>query len=138
MGRTIALKLTEKEEAIVTQLNKQGMSNSELLRNSLRQYFEFLHKTTSQDTQEKIVKTPNETIDELKHEIHELRKITKETREQLEQDIGKLNRQLNELFIHSALSKQIPHASNTEAIVDIHHEVDEFLKNRLQQPWLKK
>lgn len=141
MGRTIALKLSEKEEKIITQLNKQGISNSELLRNSLRYYFEFLHESTSQDTQEKsillgeekVASGSHESIDELKQEIHELRKLTKKTQEQLESDIGKLHRQLYHLSIISPISKQIRSPLNIEVISDIHHEVDEFLQKRSQR-----
>jgi hypothetical protein len=141
MGRTIGLKLSEKEEKIVTQLNKQGISNSELLRNSLRHYFEFLHESTSQDTQEKsilhtgekVVFGPHESIGELKLEIHELRQLTKKTQEQLESDIGKLHRQLYELSIQSLVSKQIVSPLKIEVISDIHHEVDDFLQKRLER-----
>jgi len=141
MGRTIALKLSEKEEKIVTQLNKQGISNSELLRNSLRYYFEFIHESTSQDTQEKrilhgeekVASGSHESIDELKQEIHELRKLTKKTQEQLESDIGKLHRQLYLLSSISPISKQMRSPLNIEVISDIHHEVDEFLQKQSQR-----
>jgi hypothetical protein len=77
MRRTIALKLSEEEEKIVTQLNKKSMSNSEILRNALHHYFELIQESHFQDYPfkrslhvEEHPKTRfNVSIEELKQEV---------------------------------------------------------------------
>ena len=141
MHRTIALKLSEEEDQIVTQLNKKGVSNSELLRNALRQYFELIHESPFQDDQLKSslhmeghTNTGfNESIEGLKQEMQELREQMKKTQMQVESDVMILQRQMYQLPITSQISKEISAPVNVKTVSDIHHEVDEFLKKRLQR-----
>ena len=141
MRRTIALKLSEEEDQIVTQLNKQGVSNSELLRNALRQYFEYIHESPSQDYQLKSslsMEEPtntgfNDSFKGLKQEMQELREQMKITQVQVESDVMTLQRQMYQLPITSQISKQISAPVKVKAVSDIHHEVDEFLKKRSQR-----
>jgi transposase-like protein len=141
MRRTIALKLSEEEDQIVTQLNKKGVSNSELLRNALRQYFELIHESPFQDDQlkssllmEEHTNTGfNDSFKGLKQEIQELREQMKITQVQVESDVMTLQRQMYQLPITGQISKQISAPVKVKAVSDIHHEVDEFLKKRLQR-----
>jgi hypothetical protein len=141
MGRTIALKLTEKEDQIVTQMNKQGISNSELLRNALRQYVESLQQPTDQEHQEKSVAQINEneipivqeSFEGLKQELEVLRDQTKKTKEQIDIDMGILQRQLYQLSMTRLVTKQAKEHLQRPVIADIHTEVDEFLKKRSLQ-----
>lgn len=141
MGRTIALKLSEKEDQIITQLNKQGMSNSELLRNALRHYFEYLHTSTSQDSQEKSILQTKECTNmdaydfckTLKQEMQELWEQAKKSQEQIESDIAGLHRQLYQLSINDLISNYNSSPVRAKVVSDIHNEVDEFLKKRSQR-----
>jgi hypothetical protein len=138
MGRTIALKLTEKEDQIVTQLNKQGVTNSELLRNALRQYFEYLQESISSEQQEKnpiqrdreSILPVHESFEGLKLELEGLQVQTKKTKEQIESDIGSLQKQIHQLSIPEPVTKQVRAPMKITVVKDIHNEVDEFLKNR--------
>jgi len=144
MGRTIALKLTEKEDQIVTQMNKQGMSNSELLRNALRQYFESLQQITGEDHPEKSVTqisendlpVVQESFEGLKQELEDLREHTKKTKEQIDIDMGILQKQLLQLSMTRLVTKQTK--ERQPSVRDIHSEVDEFLKKRSHQTELWK
>jgi hypothetical protein len=139
MGKTIALKLSEKEEQIVAQLNKQGICNSELLRNALRQYFEYIHELPSRDNQVKNNILPEENAESkfsesfkgLKQEIQDLRDQMNKTQKQVESDVMKLQRQLYLLSITDPISKRISTPFKFDIVYDIHQQVDEFLKKRL-------
>lgn len=141
MHRTIALKLSEEEDQIVTQLNKQGVSNSELLRNALRQYFEYIHESPSQNYQlqsslsmEEHTNTGfSESFKGLKLEMQELREQMKKTQDLVEIDVMTLQRQLDQLPITGLISKQISAPVKVKIASDIHHEVDEFLKKQSQR-----
>lgn len=141
MRRTIALKLSEEEDQIVTQLNKKGVSNSELLRNALRQYFELIHESQCEDDQlksslhmqEHTTTGFNDSFKGLKQEMQELREQMKITQVQVESDVMTLQRQMYQLPITGQISKQISAPVKVKAVSDIHHEVDEFLKKRLQR-----
>jgi hypothetical protein len=140
MGRTIALKLSQKEEQIVTQLNKQGMTNSELLRNALRQYFEYLHQTTALNTLEKtmLFTQDNEnimtgdSINNLKKEVEEVRSLTVKTREELQNEITKLQQTTSELYIDTTVIQQKSLPSRTDVTKDVHREVDVFLERQMK------
>jgi hypothetical protein len=146
MRRTIALKLSEEEDQIVTQLNKQGMSNSELLRNALRQYFEYIHESPSQEYQLQSslhMEEPTTTglsgsLEGLKLEMQELRQQMKVKQELIEIDVVTLQRQLDKLPITDSISKQISAPVKIKITSDIHHEVDDFLKKRSQRMNLSK
>ncbi len=141
MRRTIALKLSEEEDQIVTQLNKKGVSNSELLRNALRQYFELIHESPFQDDQLKSSLHMEEhsnmgfhkSLEGLKQEMQELRNQMKKTQVQVESDVMILQRQMYQRPITNQISKQISVPVKVNAVFDIHHEVDEFLKKRSQR-----
>jgi len=138
MSKTIALKLSEKEEQIITQLNKQGMSNSELLRNALYQYFEHIHIISSKDTQMKntFVKQEKQPIDfshsynELKQEMQQLREQMKKTQEQVENNVRALQRQLCLFTITAPISQQIPSPVKRDIVRDVHQQVDDFLNSQ--------
>ena len=62
MGKTIALKLSKKEEQIITQFNKKGMTNSDLLRSALRLYVQNIPEFSSKDAQMKNIFVKQETV----------------------------------------------------------------------------
>jgi hypothetical protein len=138
MGRTIALKLSEKEDEIVTQFNKLGMSNSELLRAALRQYFEQCNMASNPDHQIKNIFPSEENIhtdvsgpfNGLKQEVQDLQEQMKRTENQIEHNITKLQRQIDLLLTMDPFLEQVSSAMKFDVINDIHHEIDEFLKKR--------
>jgi 2-oxoglutarate dehydrogenase complex dehydrogenase (E1) component-like enzyme len=140
MGKTIALKLTEKEEKIVAQFNKQGISNSNLLRNALRQYINTLPEYTAIDPQMKnvFIKDENEqtnfskSLKELKQEMERLREQMRKTQKQVESNVMAFQRRLYLLSLSTPLSEQIPTPIKLDIIQEIHQQVDEFLNKRLE------
>jgi len=55
------------------------------------------------------------------------------TQVQVESDVMTLQRQMYQLPISGHISKQISAPVKVKSVSDIHHEVDEFLKKRLQR-----
>jgi len=138
MGKTIALKITEKEDQIIQQLNRQGITNSELLRTALRQYFKHLYETTSQhleqagvvEIDEHSIPPIQDSLEEVKEELIELREQTKRTKQQIESDICNLHTQLAQLSQSSHVATRMSDPFKDTYENDIHSEVDEFLKRR--------
>jgi hypothetical protein len=129
MSRTIAVKISEKEEQIITHLNRQGISNSEILRTALHHYFELLHQPIPEDKPEKDILS----LMELKDEMQLLQEQTRRSQEQLEHEIGKLHRQLYQLTADPNVVPRVSLLGKRERIGDIHREVDEFLRTITQQ-----
>jgi gas vesicle protein len=147
MGKTIALKITEKEDQIIQQLNRQGITNSELLRTALRQYFRQLYESTSHhlvqagvvEVDEHSIPPIQDSLEEVKEELIELREQTKRTKEQIEDDILNLHKQLYQLTQSRNIITQMGDPFKDTLENDIHDEVDEFLKKRsIQEDLLRK
>ncbi|MBN1281101.1 MAG: hypothetical protein JXA00_05585 [Candidatus Thermoplasmatota archaeon] len=144
MGTTIALKLSAKEERIVAELNRQGMSKSELLRSALREYFKMLHDSSKEWTSEYIPEPQKsddliqlqESLLTLRQELNAVRHQVETTHLHLTEDVQRLQQQISEL------SQMAPHEPQTGAVqkarvlCDIHDEVDTFLKVRHQRQTL--
>jgi polyhydroxyalkanoate synthesis regulator phasin len=139
MGTTIALKLSEKEKEIVTQLNKKGVSNSELLRKALNQYFKSICESSSLEFKENnnFLKNINvdsdfyEAFNSLKEEINKLREQIFSIQQQIQNDVMKVQRQLYLLSMTNSSSKQIPEPIKNNFDNIIHEQVDEFLKKHI-------
>jgi hypothetical protein len=94
MGKTISLKVTEKEHQMIEHLNKQGFSNSQLLRNALHHYFAEVLKFSPQNsevnnmfhTDEQRQTELVEPYGELKNEMQQLRGQLLKTQRQVEND----------------------------------------------------
>lgn len=145
MGRTISLKLTDKEERIVSQLNRQGISNSELLRDALWQYFEagnsLSHHTvelrqtpiqTDVPTTEPVVQ---DYIKHLKDEIQQLRDQNQKFQTQIGEEFSRLHGQLFRISRTNDPSRLIlPNRRTPEPPTPQFHQthqvIDEFLKKR--------
>jgi DNA-directed RNA polymerase subunit F len=136
MGKTIALKLTKKEEQVVIELNKQGISNSELLRNALCQYCKGFHEASIQDRQKKTLEylgkntngEPDESFSELKQEIQKLWEQMDKTQRQIDTNINTIQRQMYLLSVGEPSSKPTSETVRFTIVSDVHQEVDEFLK----------
>ena len=141
MGKTIALKLSEKEHQVVTQINKQGMTNSQLLRAALRQYFENSPKSSSQDysidttlfTEKNQNAEISISVQELRQEIRELWNQMEKKQKQVDDHIMTLQRQIFLRSIGDPFSKHTTDSMKVDTMCDIHSEIDEFLKK--QKNW---
>lgn len=136
MGKTIALKLTKKEEQIIAELNKLGLTNSDLLRNALREYLAYIHESSSEDKELKNIFIKQEdkqirlfdTFKELKQDIQQLQEEMKKTQKQFENDMTLLQRRLYLLSVDHPIAAQHSVSGKEQSVHDIHQEVDEFLK----------
>jgi len=139
MGKTIALKLSEKEKEIVEQLNKKGVSNSELLRKALNQYFINFCELSSVEFKENnnFLQNENlkidfsETYKELKEEISRLREQILTVQQQIQNDVMKIQRQLYLLSMTDSSFQQISDPIKHNIDYKIHEQVDEFLKKQI-------
>ncbi|MEM0493274.1 MAG: hypothetical protein QXS02_04920 [Candidatus Thermoplasmatota archaeon] len=150
MGRTISLKLTDKEERIVSELNRRGISNSELLRDALWYYFGSSTPFIGQKPEQTPVQIHSSNrLDEdkfimdyiahLKEEIQQLREQNQRFQEQIGQEFSRLHGQLyriSRMNESSRLNLSTSGITKTyEQINSIvnestHSEIDEFLKKR--------
>lgn len=140
MGKTVALKLTEKEEQIITHLNKQGMSNSEVLRSALHQFFKTIENpckeivTENKTFPQEDTDTPTVTsLRMLNQEVQELKEQTKRSQDKLESEIAHLQRTTYKMSMLNPSIHRITDPFRMSVVTDIHHEVDEFLKKRNEQ-----
>lgn len=141
MGKTIALKLSKKEEQIITQFNKKGMTNSDLLRSALRHYVQNIPEFSSEDTQMKNIFVKQETIQsdffdsvkELKSELQVLQGQLERTQKQVESEIKTLQRQLYLLTATTSSARQSCSSVKIDIARDIHQQVDEFLNTQTQK-----
>jgi hypothetical protein len=141
MGRTIALKLSLKEEQIVRQLNKQGMTNSELLRNALRQYFEFLHQTTGLIAAEDATSGVHDdasvvfedSLRNIINDVEEIRCSLQKTQDEMHHETERIQQTLSELCIDAAMTQGSPSVLKTELFKDVHEEIDTFLSHQTKQ-----
>lgn len=129
MSRTIAVKISEQEEQIITHLNRQGINNSEILRNALHHYFELLHQPIPEDKPEKNMLS----LMELKNEMHVLQEQTRRSQEQFKHEIAKLHRQLYQLTADPSVFLRASSLGKPEWSTDIHKEIDEFLQKQAHQ-----
>jgi hypothetical protein len=138
MGKTISLKVTEKEHQMIEQLNEQGLSNSQLLRNALHHYFAEVLKFSSSNSETNTIFHTNEqrqtelaeSYRELRKEMQQLRGQLQRTQRQVENDVTALQRRLYLLSLSHPLSEQIPAPLKGDIVRDIHHQVDEFLNSK--------
>ncbi|HIH28208.1 MAG TPA: hypothetical protein HA260_00220, partial [Thermoplasmata archaeon] len=103
MGKTIALKLTKKEEQFISEVNSKGMTNSELLRSALRQYVQSMQEVSSEGSQMKniFVKQENVSADfldivqQLKSDMQVVQGQLERIQKQVENDVQTLQQQLS-------------------------------------------
>lgn len=135
VGKTIGLKLNDKEERIVGQLNREGISHSELLRDALWQYFSTPGKQVNQTKQEEVnigLESVNpivrDYISHLKEEIGQLREENAKLQEQIESEMGRLHNQIYRISANSEMLRSSMLQRDTGSISDIHSNIDNLLK----------
>ncbi len=145
MGKTIALKLSKREELVVEQFNKKGMTNSELLRSALRQYVQSVPEFSSEDAQMKNAFVKQDvvqpdffvSIQELRSEMQALQGQMERTQKQVEGEMRTLQRQLYLLTTPSSGSEEKTSSVKGEIACDIHRQIDEFLNTPSQKNGLE-
>lgn len=146
MGKTIALKLTKKEEKIVSQWNKKGLTNSDLLRTALRHYVENICDVSLEDPLMKdiFVKQNHSSIDfskalrELTVQMHALKEQVKMSQQQVENELKRVHRQVSLLTTDTPTSEQLPDSVKFETLHAVHQQIDELLWKPNQNGCFKK
>lgn len=144
MGKAIALKLTEKEERIVNQLNQQGITHSELLRDALWHYFNSTGQPVNQIQLEKVSLGEPEPVNQVTHdyikhledEVSHLREENRKLQEQIGGEITRLHGQIyrfSTMKANNELSRQNPTNRETKPASDIHSDIDNFLKKETKK-----
>lgn len=142
MGKVISLKLTKQEERIVRRLNKEGVTNSELLRAALWDYFNPSKKTPVKEekntnTLDEEIKSKYEqdkqffydTLYRLNNEVTFLRKQNTELKEEFSEEITRLRKQMsgdNKSFY----PKRSETNSGEKYKFDVRKDIDDLLSNR--------
>jgi len=138
MGKVISLKLTRQEERIVKRLNQEGITNSELLRSALWDYFkpsgESLNKadyldeaTSAKDDEDK--QFFYDSLYRLNNEVNFLREENKKVKEELSGEISLLKDQISdESYVF--YSKEEHFDPREKYAFDIRKNIDKLLHNR--------
>ncbi len=142
MGKTIALKLTKKEEQFISDINSRGMTNSELLRLALRQFIESLPEFSSEGSamrtmfvkQDHVSADVFETVQQLKSEMQMMQCQLERIEKQVESDVQAMHQQLLRL---NAETPHTPACASTMQqgqgnLYEIHHQIDDFLGKHQQ------
>lgn len=137
MGKTIGLKLTEKEERIVSQLTRQGITHSDLLREALWNYFSPKESTVDQmeEKEEDVVTLAPDIInpiiadyiEHLKGEIDRLREENFRLQDQIRNEVSRMRGQLHRISTGGEMSRTFTHRE-FKPISDVNDDVDNFLK----------
>ena len=141
MGKTIALKLSKKDEQVISQLNKMGMTNSDVLRSALRLYVQSTPEFFSDDGQIKEVFVKQEqirsdivdSVEELKKEMQGLQDQMERTQRLVENEMKSLQRQFFLLTAEASSAEQGFSSVKFDIACDIHQEIDAFLKGQAQK-----
>ena len=152
MGKVISLKLTAKEERIITRLNQAGISYSELIRDALWHYFRTVDKKINQVNQlvnpvdqkvnqvnQKVNYPPKQIYENtlydyifcLKNETKELREENNKLQKNLQYEIENIHKLYSKssCLINQSKIEQTIEGENDFS--DVHDAIDEFLKKRL-------
>jgi hypothetical protein len=137
MGRTIGLKLNEKEERIINQLNKQGVINSDLLRSALWQYFNTEHEILPASTQKPEPPTINhhtlthEDLLSLKKELHQFTQQNTTFFRYIDEKLTNLHHMIEQLNNDFEHLQHNHHENQLETTMDIHEKIDELIKHKI-------
>jgi phosphoenolpyruvate-protein kinase (PTS system EI component) len=145
MGKTIALKLTKKEEQFISEVNSKGMTNSELLRSALRQYVQSMQEVSSEGSQMKniFVKQENVSADfldivqQLKSDMQVVQGQLERIQKQVENDVQTLQQQLSLLTSNAPNIAQCTSSEKQENLYDVHQQIDQFLCKQTHQNAVK-
>lgn len=134
MAKVISLKLTDKEERIINELNEGGISNSELIRDALWHYFRTIDNEVNQKVNlvspERNDKFFYDYIFRLKNEVSELRQENNKIQNAFHEEIKNIHKFFDEGLPAINLTKNelIPRLEND--LFDVHNAIDEFLRKK--------
>jgi len=135
VGKTIGLKLNEKEERIVGQLTREGISHSELLRDALWQYFTTPSKPVNPIKHDEVnigLESVNpivrDYISHLKEEINQLLEENAKLQEQIESEMSRLHGHIYKISTNSEMLKTSMLQRGTISLSDIHSDIDNLIK----------
>jgi hypothetical protein len=145
MGKTIALKLTKKEEQFISQINSKGMTNSELLRSALHEYVQNMQEFSSDGTQMRniFVKQENvsadffDAVQQLKNDMKTVQSQLESLQKQVESDVQTLQSQLVLLSSNAPRLQQGFSSMKKDIVHEVHQQVDEFLSKQTQKNGLQ-
>ncbi len=145
MGKTIALKISKKEEQVIAQLNKLGMTNSDVLRSALHLFVQNAPELFSDAgqmkemfvKQEKIRSDVVESVEVLKREMQVLQEQMERTQQQVENEMKTLQRQFSLLTSDASGVEQGLSSMKSDIVGDIHQQIDQFLKSQTQKNGLE-
>ena len=106
MNKVIGLKLTDKDKKLIKQIEDSGLSNSELIRKAMDQYFKSINSVNppvNQIQQEKQEKTVNQVNQSVNHKIqisenYELMEYLKRDNEWLKERIEHFEHTQDHIF----------------------------------------
>lgn len=144
MGKTIALKLTKKEEQFIADVNRKGITNSELLRLALRQYVESMPEFSSEGSslksmfvkQDQVSADVFEMVQQLKSEVQVVQCQLERIQKQVQDDVQTLQQQVVRLSTNAPNSPPCASAMKHDSgnLYEIHHQIDDFLgKHQVSQ-----
>ena len=134
MGKVISLKLNKREERIVRRLNQEGITNSDLLRAALWDYFNpsgekdsLNEEITTKDDEDK--QFFYDTLYRLNTEINSLREENTKLKEEFSEEISRLN---DQIYNGSSVlySKKENNTDREQYAYDIRKNIDDLLANR--------
>ena len=145
MGKTIALKLSKKEEKIVNQWNKKGLTNSDLLRTALRHYVENICDVSLEDPRMKdiFVKQNHSSVDffealkEIIVQMQALKEQVRMSQQQVENELRSVQRQVSLLTTATPTSEHLPGSVKFDTLHAVHQQVDELLWKQNQDGCFK-
>jgi len=140
MGKTIALKLSKREEQVIAQFNEKGITNSELLRSALRLYVQNMPEFSSDNVLIKNIFVKQEdmqtdffdSVKELKSDMQSLQEQLVNIQKKVESEMKTLQRQFY-LLTAASSSQQNPSSVKLDIARDIHQQVDEFLHKQTKK-----
>jgi adenylosuccinate synthase len=139
MGRTIGIKLSEKEERIVNQLTREGVSHSELLREALWNFFTPTHKSVDQEENEEKQELNIDTntnifnpiiadyIEHLKEEINKLREENFRLQEQIRNEVSRLRLNLHRITPGYEVSRQTYNYKDLKSNPDVDNNINKSI-----------
>jgi hypothetical protein len=119
------------------------MTNSELLRNALRQYFEYLHqttgliaageKTTSEARDDDAGVVFQDSLRNIINDVEEIRSSLQKTQVEMHHETERIQQRLSELCIDATVNHGSLSLPKTEMFRDVHDEIDTFLQHQTRQ-----
>jgi len=133
MGKVISLKLTKQEERIVRRLNAEGITNSELLRAALWDYFEptdYSKNPVAESSSYNRSEIANNSLYTLKEEVSQLRENHDKIQEEFSKELDRLRTHLSQPTPVIKLTRNEEVTPREQYVMDIHKNIDDILKRK--------